>query len=185
MKSNIYLKIGDLYVLRILSNKFGAVDYIIDEEDIENISKYTWAVAKRHHGIYAQVNTKNKPDGILLHRYIAKPKNGLCVDHINRNTLDNRETNLRVCTYSSNNNNLSRQESAYNIRYIHKTNRLNKPYYVEIKKIFRKRYSNLIDAITERNNYIQEYLPELWHFHQDELMEDLINTLNEEVGNDE
>lgn len=185
MKSNIYLKIGDLYILRILSNKFGAIDYIIDKEDIEKISKYTWAVAKRHHGIYAQVNTKNKPNEILLHRYIAKPKSGLCVDHINRNTLDNRKSNLRVCTYSSNNNNLSKQKSTHNLRYIHKTDRLNQPYHVEIKKIFRKRYSNLIDAIKARNNYIQEHLPELWHFHQSELIEDLTKTLNKRMEDDE
>lgn len=180
MKSNIYLKSGNLYILRILSKKFGTVDYIIDKEDIERISLYTWAVAKRHHGIYAQVNTKNKPDEILLHRYIIKPKDGLCVDHINRNTLDNRKSNLRVCTYSSNNNNLSRQKSTHNLRYIHKTDRLNYPYHVEIRKMFRKRYSNVIDAIIERNKYIQENLQEVWYFYKSELIEDLNIALNKE-----
>lgn len=38
----------------------------------------------------------------LLHRLLAKAKNGIEVDHINRNPLDNREDNLRWVTHKQN-----------------------------------------------------------------------------------
>lgn len=38
----------------------------------------------------------------LLHRIIVKPPNDLEIDHRNRDRLDNRRSNLRICTRSQN-----------------------------------------------------------------------------------
>ncbi len=42
---------------------------------------------------------------ILMHREVFGPANGLVVDHINGNTLDNRRANLRACTVMQNGQN--------------------------------------------------------------------------------
>jgi hypothetical protein len=42
-----------------------------------------------------------------MHRYIMKVPKGLVCDHINHNGLDNRKSNLRICT---------RQQNTYNQR---------------------------------------------------------------------
>jgi hypothetical protein len=54
--------------------------------------------------LYASQHTKLKGKQItkLLHRTILNAPNGLVVDHINGDTLDNRSSNLRVVTQSAN-----------------------------------------------------------------------------------
>jgi HNH endonuclease/AP2 domain len=42
---------------------------------------------------------------IQLHRFLTNAPKGMDVDHENGNTLDNTDTNLRVCTRSQNNQN--------------------------------------------------------------------------------
>lgn len=54
------------------------------------------------------VFTKVKGEVIHLHRLIMNAPKGLQVDHINGNTLDNREKNLRVVTNAQNQQNRTR-----------------------------------------------------------------------------
>ena len=49
---------------------------------------------------------------IGLHRMILKPPEGLVVDHINGDGLDNRRENLRIATPSQNTINSTRRENA-------------------------------------------------------------------------
>lgn len=54
--------------------------------------------------VYAQVSgravTRQKP--ITLHRYLMQPPPGFVVDHKNDDCLDNRRSNLQVCTIAQN-----------------------------------------------------------------------------------
>lgn len=75
---------------------------IVDDEDYAMLSKIRWCVINGTNASYAgrdhKINGKYKT--ILMHRVIMKAKRGQIVDHINRNTLDNRKENLRFCTAS-------------------------------------------------------------------------------------
>lgn len=80
---------------------------LVDDEDFEEISKYKWSAAKDKERYVAHRNSlssegNGKRRTMLMHRVIMKAPKGKDVDHINRNTLDNRKENLRVCTHAEN-----------------------------------------------------------------------------------
>lgn len=85
---------------------------IVDDEDYEWLSQWKWT-AKKGSGRYAKVYAyrNQKANGtqthIALHRLIADCPKGLVVDHINGDTLDNRRSNLRICTQKDNARNSS------------------------------------------------------------------------------
>ena len=45
------------------------------------------------------------PTKIALHRFITECPDSMVVDHVNHDPSDNRRVNLRICTYSQNNQN--------------------------------------------------------------------------------
>jgi hypothetical protein len=79
---------------------------IIDDDDFESISKNKWFYAEGRHTGYAVRNVKRK-SGLprLMHRCIIAAEKGQAIDHINRNGLDNRKQNLRVCNTAQNTSN--------------------------------------------------------------------------------
>ena len=84
---------------------------IVDDEDYDFLVLYKWHVVNG----YAQ-NTKKTPlkvVNIYMHRLIMDFPDGE-VDHINNNTLDNRKSNLRICSHRQNqlNQKLSRRNTS-------------------------------------------------------------------------
>ena len=152
-------EIDNKYYLVIKSKRYGEVKYLIDAEDVKRISLYKWSVAKRHHGIYAYCNEKYAIiEERLLHRFIANCPKEKVIDHINHDTLDNRKENLRICTYTENNQNIRHRKNSKNkFRFITKvkeTNRKQK-YYINIQNKLRCRCYNLISALLARDIYLR------------------------------
>lgn len=80
---------------------------IVDDEDYEWLNQWDWYAQKTGKNFYAVRKpwiqaTQNCAKLYLMHREILKPEKNLVVDHINKNTLDNRRSNIRICTQSEN-----------------------------------------------------------------------------------
>jgi hypothetical protein len=84
---------------------------IIDLEDAEMLKELnvTW---NGHTGNTSEVYVRGtfpKKDGkrksVMLHRFLMNAPEGLIVDHVNRNPLDNRKSNLRIVTSSQSSQN--------------------------------------------------------------------------------
>jgi len=77
---------------------------IVDAEDCDLLSSYKWCAVKKDQTWYAYTLTiegKRLP----MHRLIMDEPKGLFVDHRDHNGLNNRKTNLRLCTKKQNQEN--------------------------------------------------------------------------------
>lgn len=82
---------------------------ILDADDYERLSKWKWQAHwdKTTQSYYARRTIwlrggKGKTCCLLMHREVVGAPAGAIVDHINRNSLDNRKENLRICTAAGN-----------------------------------------------------------------------------------
>jgi len=84
--------------IKLTQGKFS----IVDEEDFEELNKIKWHACydRGTKSYYVKSLINNKI--IHMPRKIMKTNQGLVVDHINHDTLDNRKSNLRNCTRSQN-----------------------------------------------------------------------------------
>jgi len=69
---------------------------IVDAEDYPRLAKYKWHCHEDKTTCYAARRKFNKI--VSMHREIMQASPGQIVDHIDRNGLNNRKTNLRFCT---------------------------------------------------------------------------------------
>lgn len=88
---------------------------IIDQEDLGRCYKYRWTIHRQYKNKYARAEigsgvgnrSRNKRKYIFLHHIImGRPKDGLEIDHINNNGLDNRKSNLRIVDHTTNMRNI-------------------------------------------------------------------------------
>jgi hypothetical protein len=75
---------------------------MIDDEDFELVSQFKWCAwwNKNTKSFYAVNNTRKAT--LYMHRLIMGAQKGEQVDHIHHLTLDNRKSELRLCTPSQN-----------------------------------------------------------------------------------
>lgn len=80
---------------------------ILDKEDFEYFSQWKWYCS--FYGYAVRGKTINgKRTIVYLHREILQTKKNQEVDHINRNRLDNRRKNLRICVRTDNRQNTTK-----------------------------------------------------------------------------
>lgn len=77
---------------------------IIDDEDVGVISKHSWYINNCGYVI--------STEGISLHRLVLGiTKKNQHIDHINRDKLDNRKINLRICMPWQNAHNIPKKKN--------------------------------------------------------------------------
>ena len=80
---------------------------IIDLEDVELIKDYGWFLSPQG---YVVATKGNNCEHLWLHRMVVRATDNIeCVDHIDRNPLNNTKSNLRPCTQTENKRNNSRR----------------------------------------------------------------------------
>ena len=112
---------------------------LINLDDIDKIKDYKWYLDSKGY-VY---NTKVG----LLHRFIMDCPSDKVVDHINHNSLDNRKSNLRVCSIQQNMMNQQKQKrdttSQYKGCYWSKKN---KKWHARIKVNDKHKHIGLYDS---------------------------------------
>lgn len=133
---------------------------LVDDEDFEKLSKYKWRADRGNSTFYA-ARLVEKGRNIRMHRQIlgvTDPK--MDVDHKNGNGIDNRRSNLRVCSRSLNNANRAVQSnSGSGIKGVFWDKERNK-WQVKIgyeRKVFNLgRFSDLTTAVKAYNDKAKE-----------------------------
>lgn len=130
---------------------------LIDPEDVERVSRFYWAVMVRGDVSSAiwDKDTK-KASHLKLHRFIMSAPVGMVVDHINHDPLDNRKSNLRICTTSQNGKNLrikKNNTSGYpGVRWQEDRKKWRAEIKLDYKNLFLGRYDTKAEAIQARRN---------------------------------
>lgn len=78
---------------------------LVDDADSALLLGHRWRIITfrtKRGRIYQYVESKIDGKHVLFHRLLLAAPDGMVVDHINGNGLDNRRCNLRLCSHSEN-----------------------------------------------------------------------------------
>ena len=82
----------------------------VDNEDYADLIRWKWYAWTPREGLTYAIRSVKKANGkqgnpVRMHRYLVDAPDGMQVDHKNGNCLDNRRSNLRICTSTQNQRN--------------------------------------------------------------------------------
>ena len=75
---------------------------LVDDEDVARLSVLSWWITPQGYAVCKLPAVNGYRRVIGMHRFLLNEPDSADIDHINRNKLDNRKSNLRPCTHSEN-----------------------------------------------------------------------------------
>lgn len=139
----------------VKSPKYGAVEVIVDDEDKRVVESNKWYLHKAGQFLYIRSGNRK-----YLHRLIMGEPNGLVVDHINRDTLDNRRSNLRAVTIQWNLRNQKRPNNKTGVTGVAIAH--NGKYSAQIKHNYKKIHLGVFNTIKEAATARKKAEERLW-----------------------
>lgn len=139
-------------------NETGCV--IFNAWHVDRVSMYKWYLrnSNRSSSLYAMGSiSPNKK--VFLHRFLVNVPKGLYIDHIDHNTLNNLDSNLRVCTSKENSRNRNNSNRVYpGVFQQYKTSdKWSAVITVDYKNIWLGTFDTLEEAINARKDAEQKY----------------------------
>lgn len=130
----------------------------VDINDVPVVLKHGWYVGKNGYVMATVPGIYPEHKMMTLHRVLASPAPGQYVDHVNRDPLDNRRSNLRICDNKLNTRNrrpLKHNQSGFNgLSFPKSIKTSSKPIRVQItndyKNIHVGNYATLEEALSAR-----------------------------------
>lgn len=142
---------------------------IVSKEDKDALCGYTWRLNPAGY-VYRTIwlRGENRNSRVYMHRQVTGCPQGLQVDHINKDRLDNRRENLRVCTRSQNNAaNRKRKGGSSRFRgvsFSKDVKHRRKPWIAQIQKDGKNkrlgRFDNEVDAAKRYDEYALKFFGE-------------------------
>ena len=137
---------------------------LVDDEDFNWLSRWRWHFNSNGYAqrVFRIKQQDNKVGHVYLHHeVIGKPNGNLRIDHINRNKLDNRKSNLRFASDRNNSHNtMARTSNKLKIKGVY-WDRVKQRYCTQItvnyKRIHIGSYKVLDDAIIAYNSKALKY----------------------------
>ena len=126
---------------------------LIDLEDVDKVKNIKWCMKSNGY----------VHDGkIHIHRLIMDCSDNMVVDHINHNKLDNRKTNLRICSHRQNSmNQKTRRDNSSGHAGVGKSgNKWRARIYIDGKEVHLGRFDTKEEAIRARKQAELEHYGE-------------------------
>jgi hypothetical protein len=137
----------------------GAIAFV-DDEDFDYLNQFNWSIHYAFKYAKRTIGGRLNKNNIFMHRLLMNAKEGEFVDHIDRNTLNNQKSNLRICNWSENNINKSKRigtSSKFVGVYLNKKVNKWQAYIKKNKKFFYLGiFENEIDAAIARDKKAKE-----------------------------
>ena len=117
---NRYYEHKDCYELEIINTNVVQISTYIDKDDYKKVSQYKWSLSIHGEDIRVCASTPEL-NRIYLHQFLLENTNKeKVIDHIDRNPLNNRKSNLRIVSRSINSTNAKpRTENKSGIRGVY------------------------------------------------------------------